>query len=138
MGLFGSLKAVSAKELTAWEPETYLRRRWVKNMRVVFSSDFMSTLDFGVIGELASLRGLKLRTELRMRLEVFGRVRIKMERQFSEASTRRTSLCQRLVAGDLRVRMFGAAYLLLSCNIPRILSKRPVASASSCLGSNKG
>ncbi len=121
-----------------WEPQTYLRRRWVRNMRVVFSSDLMTTLDFGVMGELASFRGLKLRTELRMRLVVLGRVRARMERQFREASTSRTSLCQQLVADNPRARMLGAAYLLLSCNIPRILSRSPVASASSCLGSNKG
>ena len=121
-----------------WEPEAYLRRRWVKNMRVVFSSDLMTTLDFGVMGELASFRGLKLRTELRMRLVVLGRVRARMERQFREASTSKTSLCQQLVADNPGARMFGAAYLLLSCSIPRILSRSPVASASSCLGSNKG
>ncbi len=62
-------------------------------MRVVFSNDFMSTFVFGVIGELASFKGLKLRTALRMRFDVLGRVRIRMERQFREASTSRTSLC---------------------------------------------
>ncbi len=66
----------------------------MRNMRVVFSIDLMSTLFFGVIGELASFRGLKLRTELMMRPEVFGRVRIKIERQLRVASTSRASLWQ--------------------------------------------
>ena len=61
-------------------------------MRVVFSRDLTSTLVLGVIGELASFRGLKLSTVLRMRFDVFGLVRIRMERQFRVASTSRASL----------------------------------------------
>lgn len=61
-------------------------------MRVVFSMDLMSTLFFGVMGELASFRGLKLRTVLMIRLDVFGRVRIRIERQLSVASTTSASL----------------------------------------------
>lgn len=64
----------------------------MRNMRVVFSRDFKNTLVFGVMGELASLRGLKLSIEFRMRFDVLGRVRVKMERQLMVASTRRTSL----------------------------------------------
>ena len=70
-------------------------------MRVVFSRDFINTLVFGVMGELASLRGLKLRIELRIRFDVFGRVRVKMERQLMVASTRRTSLRHQLVVGTV-------------------------------------
>jgi hypothetical protein len=107
-------------------------------MRVVFSRDFMNTLVFGVMGELASFRGLKLSTELRIRFDVFGRVRTKMERQLSVASTSRTSLQQQLVFSSPRAPVLDVAHLLLSCNIPSILSRSPVASASNCLGSNKG
>jgi len=61
-------------------------------MRVVFSIDLMRTFVFGVIGELASLRGLKLNTVFRIRLAVLGRVRMSTERVFSVASTSRASL----------------------------------------------
>ncbi len=61
-------------------------------MRVVFSIDLMSTLVLGVIGELASFRGLKLRTVFKILFEVPGRVRIKTERELRVASTRRASL----------------------------------------------
>lgn len=61
-------------------------------MRVVFSMDFTSTFVFGVIGELASLSGLKLRTELIMRPAVFGLVRTRIERQLRVASTSKASL----------------------------------------------
>jgi hypothetical protein len=61
-------------------------------MRVVFSIDFTSTLIFGVIGELASLRGLKFRTEFNIRLEVLGLVRTRTESVFKVASTNSASL----------------------------------------------
>jgi hypothetical protein len=61
-------------------------------MRVVFSIDLASTRVFGVRGELASLSGLKLMTALRIRLEVDGRVRTRMGRQFSVPSTISASL----------------------------------------------
>lgn len=61
-------------------------------MRVVFSIDLASTRIFGVSGELASLRGLKPMTALRMRLDVDGRVRTRMGRQFSVPSTISASL----------------------------------------------
>lgn len=61
-------------------------------MRVVFSIDFTKTLFLGVIGELASLRGLKLRTAFVILFDVLGRVRIRMDRRLRVASTRRASL----------------------------------------------
>jgi hypothetical protein len=61
-------------------------------MRVVFSIDFTRTLFFGVMGELASFRGLKLRIAFMIRLDVLGRVRTSMDRELSVASTRRASL----------------------------------------------
>jgi hypothetical protein len=65
-------------------------------MRVVFSIDFTMTFIFGVMGELASFKGLKLRTELMIRPDVFGRVRIRIERQLRVASTTRASLWHRV------------------------------------------
>ena len=70
----------------------YRFTKWMRSIRVVFSIDFMSTFDFGVIGELANLRGLKLRMELMILVDVLGRVRIRMESELSVASTRRASL----------------------------------------------
>jgi len=61
-------------------------------MRVVFSIDFISTFDLGVMGELANFRGLKLRTVFMIRFAVPGRVRIKIESVLSVASTSRASL----------------------------------------------
>lgn len=61
-------------------------------MRVVFSMDLANTRVFGVRGELASLSGLKLMTALRIRLEVDGRVRTRIGRQFSVPSTMSASL----------------------------------------------
>jgi hypothetical protein len=61
-------------------------------MRVVFSIDLTMTLFLGVMGEFASFRGLKLRRAFRIRLEVPGRVRTRIDKQFSVASTRRASL----------------------------------------------
>lgn len=61
-------------------------------MRVVFSMDLTSTRILGVKGELASLSGLKARIALTMRLEVDGRVRTRIDRQFSVPSTMSASL----------------------------------------------
>jgi len=54
--------------------------------------DLTRTRDFGVIGEFASFRGLKLKTVLMIRFEVEGLVRMRMERQFKVASTTNASL----------------------------------------------
>lgn len=54
--------------------------------------DLIITRFLGVRGELASLRGLKLRMALRIRFEVVGRVRMRMERQLRVASTTKASL----------------------------------------------
>lgn len=59
---------------------------------MVFSMDFTSTLVFGVIGELASFSGLKLRMVFRMRADVLGLVRTRTERVLRVASTSRASL----------------------------------------------
>lgn len=67
----------------------------MRNMRVVFSIDLTMTRSFAVMGELANFMGLKFRTVFMIRLEVFGRVRTRMDRQFSVASTTRASLHDR-------------------------------------------
>lgn len=112
----------------------------MSSMRVVFSIDFTSTRVFGVIGELASFSGLKFRTEFRILLEVVGLVRTRTESVFKVASTSRASLGQsaRVSFREPQTRETDQSYLLLSCSTPSILSKRPVASASSCRGSNNG
>ena len=66
-------------------------------MRVVFSIDLAITRSLGVMGELASLRGLKFNTVLTIRFEVAGRVRTRTERQFSVASTTSASLGNMIV-----------------------------------------
>lgn len=111
-------------------------------MRVVFSIDLASTRTFGVRGELASLSGLKLMTALRMRLDVEGRVRTRMGRQFSVPSTMSASLQHNSLNQFLGASSYSTcgtqSYLLLSWSTLSILSRRPVASASSCLGSRNG
>ena len=59
---------------------------------MVFSIDFTRTFVFGVNGPLASLKGLKLRMAFKMRLDVPGLVRMRIESVFKVASTRRASL----------------------------------------------
>lgn len=71
---------------------TYRFRRWINSILVVFSIDLTSTLVLGVMGELASFRGLKFMTALRIRPEVAGLVRTRMDRQFKVPSTTRASL----------------------------------------------
>ena len=74
------------------EEAAYRLERWNINNLVVFSIDFRSTLVLGVIGELASLSGLKLRMVLTMRADVLGLVRTRTERVLSVPSTRMASL----------------------------------------------
>jgi hypothetical protein len=50
------------------------------------------TRSFGVMGELASFKGLKFRIVLRILLEMAGRARISTEREFKVASTSTASL----------------------------------------------
>jgi hypothetical protein len=59
---------------------------------VVFSIDLTITRSFGVIGELACLRGLKFRMTFRILFEIRGRARIRMEREFKVALTKTASL----------------------------------------------
>lgn len=59
---------------------------------MVFSIDLTITRSLGVIGELASLRGLKDNIALRILFEIGGRARMSMEREFKVASTITASL----------------------------------------------
>lgn len=59
---------------------------------MVFSIDLTITRSFGVIGELACLRGLKFRMTFRILFEIRGRARIRMEREFKVALTKTASL----------------------------------------------
>lgn len=88
-------------------------------MRVVFSIDLASTRVFGVRGELASLSGLKLMTALRIRLEVDGRVRTRIGRQFSVPSTINASLQD----GALNQHGPHEALSPLRINIPAVVLK---------------
>lgn len=90
---------------------------------------------FGVRGELASLRGLKLRRALMTRFEVVGRVLIRIDMQFSVESTIRASLHfhKGLVQSALCSQKQSSYQL--SCRADNIRSRSPDASASKFLGS---
>jgi hypothetical protein len=60
---------------------------------VVFSIDLTITRILGVMGELACLRGLKFRMTFKILFEVWGRARIRIDREFRVASTSTASLC---------------------------------------------
>jgi uncharacterized membrane protein len=64
----------------------------MRRSRVVFSIDFTITRSFGVIGELASFRGLKFKIAFKILLAIGGRARMSMEREFNVASTSTASL----------------------------------------------
>lgn len=59
---------------------------------VVFSIDLIITRLFEVMGEFACFKGLKFKMALRILLAVWGRVRMRMEREFKVASIRTASL----------------------------------------------
>lgn len=65
---------------------------FMSNAFAVRSIDFMMTLSFGVMGELACLSGLKFKVALRILLAIDGRVRMSIPRQLSVALTSRASL----------------------------------------------
>jgi hypothetical protein len=50
------------------------------------------TRSFGVIGELASFKGLKVKMAFRILLAIGGRARMSIEREFNVASTSTASL----------------------------------------------
>lgn len=59
---------------------------------MVFSIDLIITRFLGVMGELASLRGLKFKMALMILEAIEGRARTRRERQFSVESTKTASL----------------------------------------------
>lgn len=73
----------------------------MSNIRVVFSIDLTNTFVFGVIGPCASLKGLKLRTAFRIRDDVEGRARTRIDRVLRVASTSRASLGDLKLATDI-------------------------------------
>jgi hypothetical protein len=64
----------------------------MSNIRVVFSMDFAITRSLGVMGEFASLRGLKFNMAWRILLAMAGRARMRIEREFRVASMSTASL----------------------------------------------
>jgi hypothetical protein len=64
----------------------------MRRSRVVFSIDLTITRSFGVMGELASFRGLKFKIAFKILLAIGGRARMSMEREFKVASTSTASL----------------------------------------------
>lgn len=78
---------------TTWNRRAYRLYRCVNSILVVFSIDFTTTLILGVKGAVvASLNGLKLNRVETMRLAVFGRWRIRIDKVFKVASTSKGSL----------------------------------------------
>lgn len=69
-------------------------RLWtcMSSILVVFSIDLIMTRVLGVIGELASFKGLKLSMAFTILLAMAGRARIKIEREFRVASIKTASL----------------------------------------------
>jgi hypothetical protein len=64
----------------------------MRSSLVVFSIDLTITRSFGVMGELASFRGLKFKIAFKILLAIGGRARMSMEREFNVASTSTASL----------------------------------------------
>lgn len=66
--------------------------RLTRSDRTVFSIDLIMTLLLEVNGDGARFKGLKAKTALMIRLDVSGRVLMRIDKQFSVASTTRASL----------------------------------------------
>lgn len=115
---------------------TYFFTTFRSRARTVRSIDFAMTLIEGVIGELASFRGLKLSTVEIILLPIEARVRMRLPKLFRVAVTRRASLC--------RVRLWSQTYipqqanLISSCRMLNSLSNKPEASASRLGGGMRG
>lgn len=105
---------------------------WVSKHLVVFSMDLTITRSFGVMGELASLRGLKFKMTFKILFAMMGRERMRTEREFRVASTKTASLGEKISRGITKDKR--ATYLLFSWNTDSILSNRPDASASRFFG----
>lgn len=102
---------------------------------MVFSIDLTITRSLGVIGELACLRGLKFKITFKILFAVWGRARIRMDREFRVASTRTASLHMSV---SHRMRECKETDLIFSWKTANILSNKPDASASRFLGGMRG
>ena len=71
---------------------THCLRICTSNIRVVFSMDLTITRSLGVMGELASFRGLKFKMTFMILLARFGRARMRVAREFKVASMSTASL----------------------------------------------
>jgi hypothetical protein len=102
---------------------------------VVFSMDFTMTRSLGVMGELACFKGLKFKITFKILLEMWGRARIRIDKEFKVAST---------ITALLRLSIFIIlltsyhTYLLFSWRTDNIRSNNPEASASRFLGCRSG
>jgi hypothetical protein len=59
---------------------------------VVFSMDLTITRNLGVMGELADFKGLKFKRIFKILFAIWGRARIRIEREFNVASMSTASL----------------------------------------------
>jgi hypothetical protein len=87
---------------------------WTSNALVVFSIDLTMTRILGVMGELACFRGLKFKMTFKILLAIWGRARIRMEREFRVASTSTASLFLS-VSGTQRAIAYGPDVFLKYC-----------------------
>jgi hypothetical protein len=67
---------------------------------VVFSMDLTITRSLGVMGELASFKGLKFNIAFKILFAIGGRERMSMEREFNVASTSTASLGGQFYHGE--------------------------------------
>ena len=102
---------------------TYRLTRCMISIRVVFSTDLRATPVLGVIGEFATLRGLKFRTVLMILLAVLDLVLTRMDKQFNVASTTMASLERKGIRKPAKERLDRLAAIpafwdLLTCFCP--------------------
>lgn len=64
----------------------------MRSILVVFSIDLIITRLFEVMGEFACFNGLKFKMAFKILLAVWGRVRMRVDREFKVASIRTASL----------------------------------------------
>lgn len=94
--------------------DTHLLSTFNSTVLVVLSIDLICTFAFGVIGELVCFKGLKFNTAVMILLAAFGRVRIKVPRQFRVALTKMASLQALSGEGHACLRLW---------DVPRFLMK---------------
>lgn len=102
---------------------------------VVFSIDLTMTRSLGVMGEFACFKGLKFKMTVKILFAVWGRARMRMEREFKVASTSTASLHMSVDHSSIK---WEQTNLIFSWKTDNILSSRPDASASRFLGGMSG